>query len=427
MSTFESILDRLEKIKNRVSLSQEDFVHLSVPYKVNHAVLSVDGDHLPAWRIIFNDALGPGKGGIRFHPEVSEDEVTSLAFWMTLKNSLANLPYGGAKGGVKFDPKDKSKEYLEKVSRAYIDAFYPHLGENKDIPAPDVYTTPEMMSWMLDQFEYRVGRHEPAMITGKPIELGGLKLRSDSTAKGGYLVMKEMLDHCKAGKHPTVAIQGFGNAGANIATMLYTEKFTIVAVSDSKGGIYDPDGLNINQVIKKKKGRGSVINSKGTVVTNKDLLELDVDILILAALENQITAKNADKVKARYIIELANGPVTPEADEVLFKKGVVVVPDILANAGGVIVSYFEWAQNKTGNILEEEMLAKKLETTIIDTWHRVYEYYKDHEGIDMRTSAYILALQRVLSAAKYRGALKSKRITTENLRQSPKKVHNNNH
>jgi len=397
---------RLKEMNSYLSLSKEEYNYLTKPAKINKAELKIGNDKLPAWRIVFNNALGPGKGGIRFHPDVCEEEVTALSFWMTLKNSLLGLPYGGAKGGVKFNPKDKDDKYLQKVSRLYIDAFYKEVGADKDIPAPDVYTNPQTMSWMLDQYEKKVGHHEPGMITGKPHVLGGLNLRSDSTARGGFIILKELLHHFRdLGKRPTVAIQGFGNAGMNIAKMLYQDGFKVIAVSDSKGGIFNKQGLNINSVIETKNTHRSVINSEEQQITNGELLEIETDILILAALENQVTAKNADRIRAKVIIELANGPVDLAADKILHKKGVKVVPDILANAGGVVVSYFEWAQNKAGNIFDEEFLEKKLYSMMEEAWHRVYELHLELKDADLRMAAYVIAIRRVLKAARLRGRI----------------------
>jgi glutamate dehydrogenase/leucine dehydrogenase len=326
---------------------------------------------------------------------------------MALKNSLVGLPYGGGKGGVKFNPKKKSRDYIDKVSRAYIDAFYKHLGENIDVPAPDVYTNPEIMGVMLDQFEKKIGQHQPAMITGKPLELGGLALRSDSTAKGGFIIIKELLHHIEGiSAKPTVAIQGFGNAGLNIAKMLFADGFKIVAVSDSSGGIYDKSGIDISKAIDLKNSGTSATDFAGEKISNAELLELPVDILVLAALENQITTKNADNIKAKNIIELANGPVDFAADEILWKKKILVVPDILANSGGVIVSYFEWAQNKTGNILEPEFLEKKLFDMMENAWHQVYELFQDRADLDLRTAAYSIAIDRILRATRARGRMK---------------------
>lgn len=408
MSVFDNVIKRFEDLKEVINLKDEDLKYLLEPKLVSYTELEVDGKKLPAWRIISNRALGPGKGGIRFHPEVSEDEVKSLAFWMSLKNSLLDLPYGGAKGGVKFNPKEHDPKFLEKVSRKYIDAFYKVLGQDKDIPVPDVYTNPQTMSWMLDQYEKNVGHHEPGMITGKPVELGGIALRSDSTAKGAYLVILEMVKTLGLKeKGLTVAIQGFGNAGLNVAKMLYADGFKIVAANDSRGGVHNEEGIDINELIKFKEEFGVVSAfSDYKAISNDELLELDVDILILSALENQITEKNADKIKAKQIIEIANGPIDYEADKVLFAKGITVVPDILANAGGVLVSYFEWSQNRTGNILDQNYLAGLLNERMIKSWHNVYNKHLElDKKIDLRKAAYIIALERIIKAEKLRGNL----------------------
>jgi glutamate dehydrogenase/leucine dehydrogenase len=406
MNVYESAMKRLDDVARIMNLSDKEVRIFKKPAQLKKATLEIDGEKIPAWRIVYNRALGPGKGGIRFHPEVSEDEVKSLSFWMALKNSLAGLPYGGGKGGVKFDPKKKDKKYIEKVARAYIDAFYKYVGVDKDIPAPDVYTTPEIMGWMLDQYEKNVGHHESGMITGKPLELGGLALRSDSTAKGGFIITKELLHHTPLKREKMkIAIQGFGNAGLHIARMLEGDGFKVVAVSDSKGGVKSTGTrLNIPALIDLKKQGQSVVEYEDHVekISNEELLELDVDLLVLAALENQITIKNAEKIKAKYILELANGPIDQQADQILFGNKVTVIPDILANAGGVVVSYFEWAQNRTGNILDEDYLEKKLFTIMESSWHRVYELYMDEQTIDLRTAAYMIAIERILKAEKAR-------------------------
>jgi len=408
MSITEDNNRRLKDIQKIENISDADMAVLLDPVQVNYTELSIKGRRYPAWRIIYNKALGPGKGGIRFHPGVNEDEVKSLAFWMALKNSLADIPYGGAKGGVAFNPKEADKEELEEVSRAYIDAFYKYLGQDKDIPAPDVYTDGQIMSWMLDEFEKKVGRHEPGMITGKPVELGGIKIRGDATAQGGYFITKKMVEaFLKGEKGLSVAIQGFGNAGLYMAQKLHQDGFKIVAVSDSKGGIYDENGLDIPELIKFKKAGHQVSEYiAGKKIT--ELLQLPVDILVLAALENQITKENAHTIKANYIIELANGPVTYEADIILAENKKIVVPDILANSGGVIVSYFEWAQNRTGQILEEEYLRTLLEKKMNENWQRMYKLFQERAwDITLRQAAYILAVNKILTAEKLRGRIKS--------------------
>ncbi len=408
MATFDNILSRLQDIKEIENLNDKEIELLSTPKRVKAAELEVDGQKYPAWRILFNDALGAGKGGIRFHPDVCEDEVKSLSFWMAIKNSLAGLPYGGGKGGVKFDPKTTDKATMEKISRAFIDEFYPVLGQDIDVPAPDVYTNSQVMAWMLDEFEKKVGHHEPGMITGKPIELGGSVLRGDATARGGYIVIKEMAKTILgADQGLKVSVQGFGNAGLNIASMLAADGFKIVAVSDSKGGVYDENGLDIPRLVGIKENGGTVQELESAKkITNEELLETPADIMILAALENQITAANAERVSARCIVELANGPIDYAADKILFNKGIMVVPDILANSGGVIVSYFEWSQNRTGNILDNDYLSDLLVKKMKSSWEAVYAKFQEKESkIDLRLAAYTIAINRILAAEKYRGRI----------------------
>lgn len=405
-TTFDSIINRLSKIQQLLNLTDVEVRLLSTHKKISYQELEVAGQKYPAWRVIHNDALGPGKGGIRFHPEVSEDEVKSLSCWMSLKNSLADLPYGGAKGGIKFNPKDKSNQELEQISRAYIQAFHENLGENKDIPAPDVYTNAQTMSWMLDEFEKITGHHEPGMITGKPLELGGLALRQDATARGGCLIMDEVVkSHNLAKENLTIAIQGFGNAGANLALMLREAGYQVVAVSDSQGAIYNPRGLNIHQVIKIKEQTGKVGEYQDAEkISQNQLLELDVDFLVLAALENVITQENAGKIQAKRLLELANGPITPEADQILNNK-IEIIPDILANSGGVIVSFFEWTQNRTGGICPANHLKSQLELKLKTAWDKIHTISHD-KNIDLRAAAWIAAIQRILAATKWRGNLK---------------------
>lgn len=406
MSIFNDNRQRLKEIQQLENISEQELRALLEPVKINYADLEINGQKYPAWRILYNEALGPGKGGIRFHPEVSEDEVKSLAFWMALKNSLADIPYGGAKGGVKFDPKKADQKELELVSRKFIQAFYKNLGADKDIPAPDVYTNGQIMSWMLDEFEKCVGRHEPGMITGKPVELGGIAMRGDATAQGGYLVTKEMIKAFLPDKKDIkIIIQGFGNAGLFMAEKLFADGYKIIAVSDSRGGILNDNGLNIKELaIWKNSGRAVGEYAGGKAIDNGEMLELKTDILVLAALENQITENNAAKIQADYIVELANGPVNYEADKILAQLKKIIVPDILANSGGVITSYFEWAQNRTGQILAEDYLRQLLDQKMQTNWLRVYDKYREHHGaITLRQAAYIIAIKKILTAEKWRG------------------------
>lgn len=406
MSIFEENRRRLEDIQRLDKISDQEMAPLLEPVQVKYAEIESEGKKYPAWRIIYSQVLGPGKGGIRFHPDVSEDEVKSLAFWMALKNSLAGIPYGGAKGGVKFNPKATDAVELEKISRAYVKSFHEYLGQDKDIPAPDVYTNGQIMSWMLDEFEKINGRHEPGMITGKPVELGGIAMRGDATAQGGYLVTQELINNfLDSKKGISVAIQGFGNAGLFMAQKLYQDGCRVVAVSDSKGGIYNEQGLDIKKLSAWKEAGNNVGEySDGQAITNAQLLEMPVDILVLAALENQITVDNAARIKAEYIVELANGPISYEADSILAAAKKIIVPDILANSGGVIVSYFEWAQNRTGQILDEDYLRQLLDKKMKDNWSRVYQAYHSHNGErTLRQEAYSLAVSRILAANKLRG------------------------
>ncbi len=400
---FENIKKRLGLVAKDLDLSDKELNLLLNHKRVSSAELDVNGKKYSAWRIVHNNSLGPGKGGIRYHPNVSEEEVKALSFWMSLKNSLAGLPYGGGKGGIKVNPKELDEKEIETLSRAYVKAFSDVLGQDIDIPAPDVYTNPQIMAFMLDEFEKIKGKHEPGMITGKPIELQGIKLREDATSAGGFIVLKELLK--TIGKsNVTVAVQGFGNAGMFVAKMLFAEGNKVVAVSDSKGGIFDNKGLNVDEVVKVKKEKRTVVEHVSEKISNEQLLELDVDVLVLAALENQITEKNADNIKAKYVLELANGPVTFEADQILHKKDIVVIPDILANSGGVTASYFEWCQNRTGNILDENYLKEKLEFMMKSAFNKVYDLFNKSD-FDMRQAAYIIAIKRILNAEKLRGNL----------------------
>lgn len=397
--SFSEVKKFLEKIAPLAKLSKKEITALETPNKILKAELTVNGKKYPAFRVQFNNARGPYKGGIRYHPEVSEDEVKSLAFWMTIKTAVTDLPFGGGKGGVMVDPKKLSKKDLEELSRAYVRAFYKNLGPDTDIPAPDVYTTPEIMGWMLDEFQKLTGKKAPAFITGKPLELGGSKVRDIATALGGVYVLEEAVK--KLGlKEKKVAIQGFGNAGMNMALLLSEKKYTIVAISDSKGAVYDPKGLNVQEVIKAKNSTGSVTGyQKAQKISNEELLESNCSILIPSALSGVITTGNAQKIKAKIVLELANGPTTPEADEILSTRKVLVLPDILANAGGVTVSYFEWVQNKKKKSWSEQEVKKKLQEKMISAFSQIWKEFSDGKK-SFRTAAYVLALKKIVAAEK---------------------------
>ncbi len=362
------------------------------------------------FRVLYNNARGPGKGGIRYHPEESLSTVKALAAWMTWKTSLANLPYGGAKGGIICDPKSMNDQELENLSRGYIRAIANFIGKDIDVPAPDVYTTPQIMAWMMDEYSKMKGYNEFGVITGKPLEVWGSEGRSDSTAMGGMYVMREAAKMLGIDlKNAKIAVQGFGNAGMYAYTLskkLFGSK--VVAISDSKGGIYSEEGLDLDKLLKAKQETGSVENYEGgEKITNEQLLESDVDILIPAAIENQIRADNADKIKAKIVLELANGPVTPEADEILFEKGILDLPDFLVNSGGVIGSYFEWVQNIGGYYWSAEEVYSKLDKIITKSFYDTINTQKDYAGkgkkISPRTAAYIIAVERVAKAMKARG------------------------
>ena len=399
---------RLDDIKALLNLNEREVELLSKPIQTKKADISLNGKKYPAWRVIYNNTLGPGKGGIRFHEDVSESEVQSLAFWMTLKTSLLNLPYGGAKGGIKINPKGLDEKDLEALSRGYIQAFHEFLGDNKDIPAPDVYTNSQVMAWMLDEFEKINNFHQPGMITGKPIELGGLEIRKDATAQGAYYVANQVINNFLSKKNKVkVVIQGFGNAGAYLAKKLNHNNCLVIAISDSQGGVYNEEGLDVEELIEFKQNGNSLKDyTKAENIENDHLLTLETDILALAALEDQITEENAKDVKANYILELANGPVNYLADKILEENNILVIPDVLTNAGGVVASYFEWGQNKVGQILDNNYLENLLEKKMNNSWEEVFNFYNSFNGkITLRQSAYMIAIKRILKAEKWRGRI----------------------
>ncbi|MBU4246211.1 MAG: Glu/Leu/Phe/Val dehydrogenase [Nanoarchaeota archaeon] len=401
---FEKAFQRLEKAMKYVEISDDARAILSAPKETLSFSIPVRMDSgkiqvFNGYRVHYNDARGPYKGGIRYHPNVSLDEVIALSFWMAFKCAVADIPYGGAKGGVVIDPKKLSRAELERLSRGYIRGVYKFIGVDTDIPAPDVYTNAEIMGWMMDEYAQIYGKQIPGVITGKPIALGGSLGRDDATARGGFIVMKELATILKMEPKITrVAIQGFGNAGAHLARLMHNAGYLIVAISDSKGGIYNKEGLDITVVEAHKEKTGNVQNVHGAKnITNEELLEVECEILAPSALENQLTKNNAAKVKAKVVLELANGPTTPEADEILTKKGVLVVPDILANAGGVTVSYFEWVQNREGYYWTLPEVHERLAKKMTSAFHGIYEL-SAREKIDMRTAAYVIGLQRLVKA-----------------------------
>jgi len=365
------------------------------------------------YRVRHDDTRGPTKGGIRYHPNVSLDEVKALAFWMTFKCAVVGVPFGGAKGGIIVDPKSLSRLEVERLSRAYVEQIVTFIGPDKDIPAPDVYTNEMIMGWMMDEYSKIMHKHTPGVFTGKPVALGGSLGRNDATGRGAYYCIKEL--EKKNNWDPekiTVAVQGFGNAGQHVVNLLHSDGYRIVAVSDSKGAIYSEEGFDVPSLIRMKHESQQVkaVYCEGAVceivpatqLTNEELLQLDVDILIPAALENVIHADNASNIKAKVIVEAANGPVTSEADEVLIKNNILIIPDILANAGGVTVSYFEWVQNRAGFYWQESEVHERLQEIMTREFSNVYDIMLEKK-IDMRTAAYVHALGRLGKAISDQG------------------------
>ena len=376
-------------------------LHVSLPVRMDDGTIRV----FQGFRVQYNNAKGPTKGGIRFHPEETIDTVRALAAWMTWKCALLDLPLGGGKGGVICDPKELSQSELERLSRAYIQGVYLFVGADKDIPAPDVYTNPQVMAWMMDEYSKIAGKNQFGCITGKPLCLGGSAGRGDATARGGMHVIREAAKTCGVDlSKATIAIQGYGNAG-HFAAQLSKEIFgcNLVAASDSKGGIFNKEGLDPQAVTAHKAETGSVVNFPGAQnISNKELLELEVEILVPAALEGVITEHNASKIRAKIVAELANGPTTPPADDILHRNDVHVIPDFLCNAGGVTVSYFEMVQNFNMCCWEEHEVYERLEKKMTTAYYSVLSASREY-GIGMRQAAYVVAVGRVVEAMRLRG------------------------
>ena len=356
------------------------------------------------YRVQHHDVRGPFKGGIRYHPNVTLDEVRALAMWMTWKTAVVNIPYGGAKGGITCDPKQLSLTELERLTRRYATEISLLIGPDADIPAPDVNTNPQIMAWIMDTYSMFHGHAVPAVVTGKPIEIGGSLGRLEATGRGVVFTVQEALKLLNISPdETTVVVQGYGNAGSVAARLMHDLGARVIAVSDSKGGIYNPKGLDPRDVLRHKRETGSVVGYPGAeTITNEELLTLPCTVLIPAALENQIHAGNADHIRARIIAEAANGPTTPEADEILHEKGVFVIPDILCNAGGVTVSYFEWVQDLQSFFWDEDEVNQRLHKIMTRAFHEVVNTARKH-GVDTRTGAYILAVSRVVRAVELRG------------------------
>lgn len=411
--------EALEKLKLPRAVLQ-----VSIPVRMDDGALRI----FQGYRVRHDDTRGPTKGGIRFHPGVNLGEVKALAFWMTCKCAVAGIPFGGAKGGIIVNPKELSRMEVERLSRGFIQQIADFIGPETDIPAPDVYTNAMIMGWMMDEYSCIRRQRTPAVITGKPIPLGGSLGRNDATGRGAYYCLKELeKKEDWSPRDVRVAVQGFGNAGQHVARLLHDDGYRIVAISDSRGGVYRADGLDVSKAIRLKNqgvGVGAVYSSRsvcdcaacdgancqctaehqpiGQKINNQALLELDVDVLIPAALENQITAANAERIQAPVVVEVANGPTTSEADRILESKGILVIPDILANAGGVTVSYFEWVQNRAGLYWSEDEVHDRLQTTMAGEFNTAYELMLEKK-VDMRTAAYAHALNRVGVAVEAHG------------------------
>ncbi|MHB1000381.1 MAG: Glu/Leu/Phe/Val family dehydrogenase [Armatimonadota bacterium] len=407
---FEIAQAQLDTAAKKLNLDPDVHAFLREPMREMHVSLAVKMDDgkikmFKGFRVQYNDARGPNKGGIRFHPQETVDTVRALAAWMTWKCAVVDIPLGGGKGGVICNPKEMSEGELERLSRAYVDAIGKFFGPERDIPAPDVYTNPQTMAWMMDEYSKLRGHYTPGFITGKPIPLGGSLGRGDATARGGMYTVREAAAHLGIDlSSAKVAVQGFGNAGyyaAKLVTELFGSK--VISVSDSRGGIVMESGLDADAVLEYKEKTGSVVGFPGSKpISNEELLELDVDILFPSALEGVITENNAANIKAKIVGELANGPTTPEADDILYKNGVFVIPDFLCNAGGVTVSYFEWVQNLHSFYWEEDEVHIKLDKKMTKAFADVVSMSVEHK-VNMRTAAYMVSVQRVAEAMKLRG------------------------
>ncbi len=399
---FERVLPHVKLEEDLLDMlrTYERIVTLSIPIRMDDGKIRV----FPAYRVQHNSARGPYKGGLRYHPQVEIEEVKALAMWMTWKCAVVDIPYGGGKGGIQCDPKTLSPGEIERLTRRFTSMIQPFIGPDVDIPAPDVNTNAQTMAWFLDTYSMNCGKASLGCVTGKPIALGGSQGRETATAQGCVYTIREMARHIGLNLNGArVVVQGFGNAGFHSARLMRETGAIVLAVSDSQGGVYSAHGLDPNDVFDYKKKTGSVVGfPEGETVTNEELLEIPCDILIPAALEGQITVENAPNIRARIIAEAANGPTTPEADDILHEAGVHVIPDILANAGGVTVSYFEWVQGLQSFFWSEREVNDKLRSVMTQAYDRVYTL-SQREKVDMRTAALMLAMRSVAEALRLRG------------------------
>lgn len=409
---YDNVVATIKAAAEVMGLEENDYLSLMYPereLKVNFPVRMDDGSTrmFEGFRVQHSSVRGPCKGGVRFHQNVDENEVKALAAWMTFKCAVVGIPYGGAKGGVKADPTQMSRAEVERMTRRYTAAIQPIIGPEKDIPAPDVNTSGVEMGWIMDTYSALAGHSEPGVVTGKPLEIGGSLGRPEATGRGVMITTREVL--ARQGKKPAdvrVAVQGMGNVGSVSAKLLHALGATIVAVSDVSGGLYKADGLDVPAMVQFLSTRGNLLKDfdapGATRISNEEVLTADVDVLIPAALENQITGQNAGQIKAKLIVEAANGPTTLEADAELAKRGIVVVPDVLANAGGVVVSYFEWVQNLQRLAWDEEEINQKLERIMVQAFNEVYKLH-EAKGITLRTGAYCVAMEKLVKTQKIRG------------------------
>jgi len=370
-----------------------------IPVRMDNGEVKV----FTGYRAQHNDSVGPTKGGVRFHPDVTEDEVKALSIWMSLKAGIVDLPYGGGKGGIICDPREMSFRELERLSRGYVRSISQLVGPTKDIPAPDVFTNSQIMAWMMDEYSRIREFDSPGFITGKPLVLGGSHGRETATAKGVAIMIREAA--LKKGiklEGAKVVVQGFGNAGSFLSKFMYDAGAKVVGISDAYGALYDENGLDIDNLLDRRDSFGTVTKLFSNTISNKELLELPCDILVPAAIENQLTASNAHNIKAKIIVEAANGPTTIEATKILTERGILLVPDVLASSGGVTVSYFEWVQNNQGYYWTEEEVASRLEDVMVKGFNSVYNT-STSRGIDMRLAAYMVGVRKMAEASRFRG------------------------
>lgn len=411
---FEDVLSRLQVAAKIIDFDKSILKILSQPQRTIELNIPLKKDSgeiviVRGYRVQYNNFLGPYKGGLRYHQDVDMEEVEALAFLMMIKSAILDLPFGGAKGGLEIDPKTLSEKELERLTRQFAKLLAPNIGPLVDVPAPDVNTNSKIMDWFAQEYSKVVGKSTAAVVTGKSVKFGGLEGREEATGLGGFYILEELVTNLKFKKPLTVAIQGFGNVGSHIADLLYANGYKVIGLSDSKGGIYDDsgEGFNIDLIKECKLEKGLVagcycigsvcdLTPKKALISNEDLLELPVDILIPAALENVITSQNASKIKGKIVFEMANGPTNKEADEILEKRGILLVPDVLNNAGGVTVSYFEWLQNTNKEQWNKQKVRKNLKEKMIKALGQIWDIRKER-GVSLRTAAYILALERLNS------------------------------